>query len=65
MSSRNNPLPKRTREEKEEEFLQGLEQLLGFPLMAAQRPVIIEMVRNVQSGTPIDFSAIRRARRDV
>lgn len=66
MSRQSNPShPKRTREEKEEELIQGIEQLLGFPLVAWQRPVLTEFLRSFQAGNPIDFTAISRARRDV
>jgi|KBSMisStandDraft_5_1062788.scaffolds.fasta_scaffold1231934_2 hypothetical protein len=66
MGRRSNPThPKRSREEKEEEFIQAIEQTLGFPLMAWQRPLVVKFLRAHQSGEPIDFAAIQHARKEI
>lgn len=54
--------PKRTKEEKEKEFIDAIEQLLGFPLMEWQIPWILEIRRKSLAGEPIDMNSIQYAR---
>lgn len=59
-----NPKPqRRTKEEREREFIEFIEQTLGFYLIPWQRRVILEARRNSLNGDPIDFGIINQARR--
>lgn len=49
---------KMTKDEKEAEFIEAIEQLLGFPLMPWQRPIILKVRADSLAGKPIDFSLI-------
>ena len=57
--------PGRNKEEREEEFIGAVEQLLGFPLMAWQKPYLIYIRQASLSGKAIDFEVIRKRRLDV
>ena len=50
----------RTKQEREQEFLQAIELLLGGKLMEWQKPILLEIRRSSLNGDPIDFSIIRR-----
>lgn len=52
----------RSKEEKEKEFIDAIEQLLGFPLMEWQIPWMLEVRRKSLAGEQIDMNSIEYAR---
>lgn len=54
------PTPKMTKEEKEAEFVDAVERMLGFPLMEWQKPILLYIRLRSLSGQSIDFSIVQR-----
>lgn len=53
-----------SREDREAEFIEAIEQLLGFPLMEWQKPYVTYIRRTSLSGKPINFEVIKRRQLD-
>lgn len=51
--------PGRSKEERDEEFIAAVEQLLGFPLMGYQKPYLLYIRQASLSGKKIDLDVIR------
>lgn len=51
---------KRTKEEKETEYIQAMEMLLGFPLPEWMKPKMLEIRRASLAGEVIDFSTLKK-----
>lgn len=49
---------KARRKELEDEFIANVEQVLGFPLMPWQRPVMLAVRRATLEGTPLDVKTM-------
>lgn len=49
---------KARRKELEDEFIANIEQVLGFPLMPWQRPLMLAVRRSTLEGTPLDVKAM-------
>lgn len=56
--------PGRSKEDREAAFIEATEQLLGFPLMAWQKPYLLYIRQASLSGKPIDLEVIRKRKLD-
>ena len=50
---------KRPKEEREEEFLTAIEQVLGFPLPDWQKRIILAIRQDSLAGTPINIDDVK------
>ena len=51
---------KPSKEEREKEFIDAVEQILGFPLMEHQKILLLKVRQDSLRGRSIDFSLLRK-----
>lgn len=51
---------RRDKEEKEQEFVDAVQKLLGFPLMPWQKPILLKIRADTMAGRKIDLAAIKK-----
>lgn len=52
---------KRSKEEREAEFVEAVEQILGFPLMPWQRVLLLGVRQASLAGDPINIEILKRS----
>lgn len=56
------PKTRRSKEERDQEFIDAIEQMIGASLMAWQKPVALYIRECSLSGKEIDFNMIKKAK---
>ena len=57
-------MAKRSREEKDKEFIDSIEMVMGFPLMEHQKPKLLYIRKQTVTGMPVDVDVLKGRKTD-